>query len=78
MIVSENVENEADACDHAFGYGFVEISGTGLTETYSAGAYTINIQGEVNLYSFKNAPMYVGPSNTGDITNENLVACEPK
>ena len=78
MIVSENVESEADACDHAFGYGFVEISGTGLTETYSAGAYTINIQGEVDLYSYKNAPMYVGSSNTGDITNENHVACEPK
>ena len=78
MYVSENTDNEANACDHAFGYGFVELSGTGLTETYPTGAYTINIQGEVDLYSYKNAPMYVGSSNTGDITNENLVACQPK
>lgn len=78
MIVSENVENEADDCDHGFGYGFVELSGAGLTETYAAGANAITINGEVDIYSFKNAPMYVGSSNTGDITNENLVACQPK
>ena len=76
MIVSENTENEADECDHAFGYGYVELSGTGLTETYSTGANTINIQGEVDLYSYKNAPMYVGQtSNNGDITTDKLVAC---
>ena len=78
MYVSENIYNEAGACDHAFGYGFVELSGTGLAENYPTGDYTITIKGEVDLYSYKNAPMYVGSSNTGDITNANLVACEYK
>ncbi|MBO4698338.1 hypothetical protein J5690_01840 [bacterium] len=78
MYVSENTENEADACDHGFGYGYLELSGAGLTETYTPGANTINIKGEVDIYSYKNAPMYIGSSNTGDITNTNLVACQPK
>ncbi|MBP5591803.1 hypothetical protein J6Y50_08130 [bacterium] len=71
MYVGESASGEE--CFHAFGYGFVEISGTGLAETYTAGANTINIQGEVELYSHKNAPMY-----NGDITTEQLAACSPK
>ena len=79
MYVSENVDNEADACDHAFGYGYVELSGTALTETYTTGAYTITIKGEVDLYSYKNAPMYVGTtSNNGDITSDKVIACQKK
>ena len=78
MYVSENTDNEANACDHGFGYGYLELSGAGLAETYITGSNTINIKGEVDIYSYKNAPMYIGSSNTGDITNTNLVACQPK
>lgn len=79
MYVSESTSNEDDACDHAFGYGYVELSGTALTETYTTGAYTVTIKGEVDLYSYKNAPMYVGTeTGTGDITNSNLKACQKK
>lgn len=79
MYVSENAATAADQCDHAFGYGYVELSGTALTETYTTGAYTITIKGEVDLYSYKNAPMYVGQtSNNGDITSDTVIACPKK
>lgn len=60
-------------CYHAFGYGYLELDGTALSEPYSIGAGTITVKGEVDLYSFKNAPMY-----NGDITSSNIVACQPK
>lgn len=72
MDVYEPVSSTS-ICYHAFGYGYLEIDGTALAETYSIGAGTITVKGEVDLYSYKNAPMY-----NGDITSTDVVACQPK
>ncbi|MBO7126998.1 hypothetical protein J6W78_05595 [bacterium] len=72
MDVYEPVSSTS-ICYHAFGYGYLELDGTALTDTYSIGAGTITVKGEVDLYSYKNAPMY-----NGDITNTDVVACQPK
>lgn len=76
LIRNWDYNSKKYTCDHAFGYGYVELSGTALAETYTTGEKTLSIKGEINLYSYKNAPMYKGQtSKTGDITNANLVAC---
>ena len=62
-------------CNHAFGYGYVEIEGSALAETYESGAKTLKIKGEVDLYSFKNAPMYVTDDGGHDISSTSMPAC---
>ncbi|MBO4711907.1 hypothetical protein J5681_08345 [bacterium] len=62
--------NEQDgSCVHAFGYGSVNISAIG----YTLGETTISLSGELDIYSPKAMPYY-----GGDISDTNLVACEPK
>ena len=54
LFISETNGSQI-TCDHAFGFGSITISAI----SYSLGATTIAIdQSEIELYSYKNAPMY--------------------
>ena len=75
------VEVKENSCLHAIGYGYVELSGTAVTEHYySEGDLTLTIKGKIDLYSPKNAPMYYYKSENynGDISAVKGPACAPK
>ena len=72
LFINELNSDKKVTCTHAFGFGSITISAIG----YTPGATTISIsESEVDLYSFKNAPMYVGH----DISdNTDWIACDPQ
>ena len=63
------IDEKDGSCIHAFGYGSVNISAI----SYTLGETTISLSGELDIYSLKAMPYY-----GGDISDTNLVACEPK
>ncbi|MBR4489377.1 hypothetical protein IKP13_01960 [bacterium] len=72
IFINEIGSNGEIACTHAFGFGSITIAAIG----YTPGATTISIsESEIDLFSYKNAPMYVGKdiSDDGD-----WKACQPK
>ena len=74
-IIIMDVNGSQISCYHAFGYGSVTISAI----SHITGTTTISIaESEINLYSFKNAPMYVNDEGGHDISSTTLVACQPK
>ena len=73
-----NPDTTSFTCDHAFGFGYLELGGTALAETYETGAKTLTINGEVDLFSYKNAPMYVTTSGGHDISSASMAACPAK
>lgn len=72
IFINEIGSNGEIACTHAFGFGSITIAAIG----YTPGATTISIsESEIDLFSYKNAPMYIGKDISDD---EDWKACEPK